>query len=87
MLSQIKKNSKYIMSEFILNSNEHKINSNTLRFDFKKPIRFNNSNISLTSMIFYNYFPNIDKNCKIYVNYNNQLQLLILVKEHIISMI
>ena len=34
------------MSEFILNSNEHKINDNTLRFNFKKPIRFNNSNIS-----------------------------------------
>ena len=43
----------------------------TLRFDFKKPIRFTNSNISLTSMIFYNYFPNIDENYKFYANYNN----------------
>ena len=60
------------MTEFILNLNEHKINDNTLRFDFKKPIRFNNSNISLTSMIFYNYFPNIDENYKLYVNYDNQ---------------
>ena len=60
------------MTEFILNSNEHKINDNTLRFDFKKPIRFTNSNISLTSMIFYNYFPNVDDNYKIYVNYDNQ---------------
>ena len=40
------------MTEFILNSNEHKINDNALRFNFKKPIRFTNSNISLTSMIF-----------------------------------
>ena len=60
------------MTEFILNSNEHKINDNTLRFYFKKPIRFTDSNISLTSMIFYNYFPNIDENYKIYVSYNNQ---------------
>ena len=60
------------MTEFILNSNEHKINNNTLRFDFKKPIRFVNSNISLTNMIFYNYFPNVDENYKIYVNYDNQ---------------
>ena len=64
------------MTEFILNSNEHKINDNTLRFDFKKPIRFTNSNISLTNMIFYNYFPNIDKNYKIYVNYNNQTSII-----------
>ena len=60
------------MTEFILNSNQHKINDNTLRFDFKKPIRFQNANISLTNMIFYNYFPNVDDNYKIYVKYNNQ---------------
>ena len=59
------------MTEFILDSNQHKINNNTLRFDFKKPIRFQNANISLTNMIFYNYFPNVDDNFKILVNYNN----------------
>ena len=64
------------MTEFISNSNEHKINDNTLRFYFKKSIRFNNSNISLTSMIFYNYFPNIDENYKLYVNYNNQATII-----------
>ena len=64
------------MIEFILNSNEHKINNNTLRFDFKKPIRFTNSNISLTNMIFYNYFPNIDENYKIYVNDNNEITII-----------
>ena len=53
------------MSEFILNSNEHKINNNALRFDFKKTIRFTDSNISLSNMIFYNYFPNIDENYKL----------------------
>ena len=60
------------MTEFILNSIDHKINDNTLRFYFKKPIRFNNSNISLTNAIFYNYFPNVFDNYKIYVNYNNE---------------
>ena len=64
------------MTEFILNSNEHEINDNTLRFDFKKPIRFTNSNISLTNMTFYNYFPNTDENHKIYVNYNNQTTIV-----------
>ena len=64
------------MTEFILNSNEHKINDNTLRFNFKKPIRFNNSNISLTNAIFYNYFPNVYENYKLYVSYNNQTTII-----------
>ena len=49
------------MTEFILNSIQHKINDNTLRFNSKKPIRFTNANISLTNAIFYNYFPNVLK--------------------------
>ena len=61
------------MAEFILNSNKHKINDNTLRFNFKNPIRFSNSNISLTIAVFYNYFPNVYENYKIYVTYNNQI--------------
>ena len=64
------------MTEFILNSNEHKINDNTLRFNFKKPIRFVNSNISLTNAIFYNYFPNVYVHYKLYVSYNNQTTII-----------
>ena len=64
------------MTEFILNSIDHKINDNTLRFNFKKPIRFTNSNISLTHAKFYNYFPNIFDDWKIYVNYNNQTTIV-----------
>ena len=64
------------MAEFILNSNLHKINDNTLRFNFKKPVRFVNSNVSLTNMIFYNYFPNVDDNYKILVNYNNETTIV-----------
>ena len=60
------------MTEFILNSIDHKINDNTLRFNFKKPIRFTNSYISLTHAKFYNYFPNVFDDYKIYVNYNNE---------------
>ena len=58
--------------EIILNSNEHKINDNCLRYNFKQPIRFNNEYISLTNMIFYNYFPNIDENYKLKVKYTNR---------------
>ena len=64
------------MTEFILNSIDHKINDNTLRFNFKKPIRFTNSNISLTYAKFYNYFPNVFDDWKIYVNYNNQTTIV-----------
>ena len=64
------------MTEFKLNSINHKINDNTLRFNFKKPIRFTNANISLTNAIFYNYFPNVFENYKIYVSYNNQTTIV-----------
>ena len=58
--------------ELILNSNEHKINNNCLRYNFKQPIRFINQNISLTNMIFYNFFPNVGDDFKLTVKYNNR---------------
>ena len=64
------------MTEFILNSIQHKINDNTLRFNFKKPIRFTNSNISLIHAKFFNYFPNVFDDYKIYVNYNNETTIV-----------
>ena len=60
----------------MLNSIDHKINDNTLRFNFKKPIRFTNSNISLTNAVFSNYFPNVFDDYKIYVNYNNETTII-----------
>ena len=45
--------------EYILSSDQHKFKNNCLRYAFQKPIRFENQYISLTSMIFYNYFENI----------------------------
>ena len=56
--------------ELILNSNEHKISNNCLRYTLKQPIRFINQNISLTNMIFYNFFPNINDKFKLIVNNN-----------------
>ena len=47
------------MTELILNSNEHKIDSNKLRYEFRSPIKLNNSFLSLTQAIFYNFFHNI----------------------------
>ena len=41
--------------ELILNSNEHKVSNNYLRYNFKRPIRLNNQHISLTNTIFYSF--------------------------------
>ena len=51
--------------EYILTSNQHVIKNNCLRYTFQKPIRFQNQYISLTSMIFYNYFENITDKFKL----------------------
>ena len=49
------------MTELILNSKEHKIDVNKLKYEFKSPIRFENSSISLTQGIFYNFFHSVKK--------------------------
>ena len=51
--------------EYILTSNQHEVKNNCLRYTFQKPIRFENQYISLTSMIFYNYFENISDKFKL----------------------
>ena len=58
--------------EIILNSNENKISNYCLRYNFKNNTRFINQNISLTNMIFYNFFPNINDDFKLTVKYNNR---------------
>ena len=47
------------MTELISNSNEHKVDVNKLRYEFKSPIRFEISFLSLTQGIFYNFFHNV----------------------------
>ena len=59
--------------EYILNSNNHKITNNCLRYDFKNPIRFNNQKISLMSMVFYNYFENITDKFYMSVKHANKI--------------
>ena len=58
--------------EYILNSNQHKIKNNCLRYTFQKPLRFENRYISLTSMIFYNYFENISDKFKLIIRNKTQ---------------
>ena len=47
------------MTEIILNSNEHRIDVNKLKYEFKSPIRFDNRFISLTLATFSNFFHNV----------------------------
>ena len=58
--------------EYILNSNQHKIKNNCLRYTFQKPLRFENQYISLTSMIFYNYSENISDKFKLIIKNETQ---------------
>ena len=58
--------------EYILTSNHHEIKNNCLRYTFQKPIRFENHYISLTSMIFYNYFENISDKFKLIIKNKTQ---------------
>ena len=58
--------------EYTLKSNQHKIRNNCLRYNFQKPISFQNQYISLTSMIFYNYFENITDKFKLIIK--NKIQ-------------
>ena len=58
--------------EYILNSNQHKIKNNYLRYTFQKPLRFENQYISLTSMIFYNYFESISDKFKLIIKNKTQ---------------
>ena len=59
------------MTELILNSNEHKLDSNELRYEFKSPIRFDNSFMSLTQAIFYNFFHNVKESYQMKVKKDN----------------
>ena len=62
--------------EYILNSDDHKVINNYLRYDFKDPIRFINQKISLMSIIFYTYFENITDKFTMSVRHNNKMTIL-----------
>ena len=58
--------------EYILSSYQHKFKNNCLRYTFQKPIRFQNQYISMTSMIFYNYFENVTDKFKLTIKNKTQ---------------
>ena len=58
--------------EYILTINQHGIKNNCLRYTFHKPIRFQNQYVSLTNMIFYNYFENISDKFKLVIKNKTQ---------------
>ena len=58
--------------EYILSSDQHKFKNNCLRYTFQKPIRLQNQYISLTSMVFYNYFENITDKFKLTIKNKTQ---------------
>ena len=60
------------MTKLILNSDENKVDSNKLRYEFKSPIRFNNSFMSLNQAIFYNFFHNVKESYQMKVKKDNK---------------
>ena len=58
--------------EYLLTSKKHMIKNNCLRYPFQKPVRFQNQQVSLTRMIFYNYFENITDKFKLTIK--NKIQ-------------
>ena len=58
--------------EYILSSDQHRFKNNCLRYTFQKPIRFQNQYVSLTSMVFYNYFENISDKFKLTIKNKTQ---------------
>ena len=60
------------MTKLILNSNENKVDSNKLRYEFKSSIRFDNSFMSLNQAIFYNFFHNVKESYQMKVKKDNK---------------
>ena len=60
------------MTKLILNSNENKVDSNKLKYEFKSPIRFDNSFMSLNQAIFYNFFHNVKESYEMKVKKDNK---------------
>ena len=60
------------MTKLILNSDANKVDSNKLRYEFKSPIRFDNSFMSLNQAIFYNFFHNVKESYQMKVKKDNK---------------
>ena len=60
------------MTKLILNSNDDKVDKNKLRYEFKSPIRFDNSFMSLNQAIFYNFFHNVKESYQMKIKKDNK---------------
>ena len=56
--------------EYILNSYDHKVTNNCLRYNFKRPIRFVDQKMSLMEMKYYNYYENLSNEFSMSLKYN-----------------
>ena len=59
--------------EIVLNSNDHKISNNKLRYYFNDITKFENNTVSLMECMFRTYFENIKSNYLMRVKYKNDL--------------
>ena len=57
--------------EIEINSNDHKISNNKLRYYFNDLTKFENNSVSLMECIFYSYFENIKSNYSMKVKKDN----------------
>ena len=64
--------------EIEINSNDHKISNNKLRYYFNDTVKFENNNISLMECVFYTYFENIKETYSMKVKKDNDFIILIL---------
>ena len=55
--------------EIEINSNQHKVSNNKLRYNFNDLTKFENNSVSLMECIFYSYFENIKSNYSMKVKY------------------
>ena len=62
-----------------INSNDHKISNNKLRYYFNDITKFENNSVSLMECIFYSYFENIKSNYSMKVKKKVVFIILILL--------
>ena len=67
------------MTKLILNSDENKVDSNKLKYEFKSPIRFDNSFMSLNQAIFYNFFHNVKESYQMKVKKDEKFYTISLI--------
>ena len=62
--------------EIEINSNQHKISNNKLRYYFNDITKFENNSVSLMECIFYSYFENIKSNYSMKVKKDNDFYII-----------